>query len=103
MRQTWQEYFFYAMDANGTFNECSISEECFSDIGAQCCVSTFLVHEESGTEDHIDRCMIKSVINSNNLDMQLDDFSVKMVCVDSGAAKILVAGASLVTMMTYLL
>ena len=105
MRSIWQDYFYYAMDAKNVtigaqVNECSTTQEC-SDSGetTQCCVSTVLIHEESGTQDLMYRCMTKTVANAN-IDMQLGDFSVNMKCVGSGAA-MLVAGASLMTM-TYL-
>ena len=104
MRRKFDDYFAYSFDGKNitnsdaaVFSECSTSQEC-SDSGqmTKCCMNTVLLHEATGTQDVMYKCMTKSIADVN-IDMYISDFKVNMKCLGSGAS-ILAVGASLLTL-----
>ena len=93
MRRKYRDYFAYSFmakniteeDAGLMIADCSSASEC-ADSGEtqQCCVHTVLKHKATNTQDVQYRCMTKEVVHAN-MDITLGDFSVKMMCMHSGA------------------
>jgi len=106
----FDKYFYYAMDLKNvkegsTTKQCDTTQDCGQDNGpTKCCVNALITGKKEGKQSSVYRCMNKAIADIN-MDITINDMSVKMRCLGSGAGYIkpmfMASAATLAAMTLY--